>query len=60
MWSCTFILSLCAVNSGMVIDELTGKEPTAEVNLSFKSLGNFDAALLAEWIKDNNTLETLR
>ena len=56
---CTFILSLCAVNSGMVIDELRGTEQTKKAYLSRKSLGDFDAVLLAEWIKDNNTLETL-
>ena len=45
----------------MVIDELRGREtePTEKVDLSYEPLGDFDAALLAEWIKDNNTLKTL-
>ena len=45
----------------MVLAELRGRgtEPTEEVDLSDASLGDFDAALLAGWIKDNKTLKTL-
>ena len=43
----------------MVIDELAGKTPTEKNSLFAESLGDFDAALLVKWIKDNNAMKTL-
>ena len=54
------MLSLCAVNSGMVIGELRGTERTEEVGLSLESLGDFDAVLLAQWIAQNPFLKELQ
>ena len=42
------------------MDELSGKVPREEVDLSYKFIGDFDVALLTELIKNNAFLKVLK
>ena len=53
-------LSLGSVDGhALQIDELKGTKPTEKIDLSFKSLGDASAIIIASCIKENGVLKEL-